>query len=112
MKFHPSGTCACKPFFKNIVTDTLPQEILQKIPKEAVVYGKLPAGYLLESVGAKGQQLDGIEIAPYHANLFVNKGSGSATAFYDLAKKYADLVKQKFGILLEPEVQLINLPKI
>ncbi|OGE38001.1 UDP-N-acetylenolpyruvoylglucosamine reductase [Candidatus Daviesbacteria bacterium RIFCSPLOWO2_01_FULL_39_12] len=109
---YPKGIKCPGSFFKNIVTDTLPQEILQKIPKEAVVYGKLPAGYLLESVGAKGQQLDGIEIAPYHANLFVNKGSGSATAFYDLAKKYADLVKQKFGILLEPEVQLINLPKI
>ncbi len=76
------------------------------------MYGKLPAGALLESVGAKGDSLDGIEIAPYHANLFVNKGEGTAKAFYDLAKKYVDLVKQKFGITLEPEVQLINLPPL
>lgn len=99
-------------FFKNIVADTLPKEILEKLPSEAIVYGKLPAGYLLEQVGAKGQKLDGIEIATYHANLFINKDSGTAKAFYDLAQKYARKVKEKFGISLEPEVQLINLPPL
>ena len=109
---YPLGIKCPGSFFKNIVADTLPKEILDKIPPEKIVYGKLPAGSLLEEVGAKGQSLDGIEITNYHANLFVNKGDGSAKAFYDLAKKYSDLVKQKFGITLEPEVQLINLPPL
>lgn len=109
---YPPGIKCPGSFFKNIVADTLPKEILEKIPKEAIVYGKLPAGYLLEQVGAKGDSLDGIYIADYHANLFINKGNGSAKAFYDLAKKYAEKVKGKFGITLEPEVQLINLPPL
>lgn len=109
---YPPGIKCPGSFFKNIVTETLPKEILDKIPKELIVYGKLPAGALLEMVGAKGQNLDGIEIASYHANLFINKGEGTAKAFYDLAKKYAQLVKEKFGIILEPEVQLINLPSL
>lgn len=109
---YPPGIKCPGSFFKNIMADTLPKEILDKIPKEAIVYGKLPAGYLLEQVGAKGDSLDGIYIADYHANLFINKGTGTAKAFYDLAKKNADLVKQKFGIILEPEVQLINLPPL
>ncbi len=108
---YPTGIKCPGSFFKNIVASTLPQEIAEKL-KDKIVYGKLPAGSLLESVGAKGATLGDIEIAPYHANLFINKGRGTAEDFYKLAKKYAELVKEKFGITLEPEVQLINLPKI
>jgi len=109
---YPKGIKCPGSFFKNIVASTLPKEILEKIPQELIVYGKLPAGALLEKVGAKGDSLDGIYIADYHANLFINKGSGSAESFYNFAKKYTELVYQKFGIKLEPEVQLINLPPI
>jgi len=109
---YPPGIKCPGSFFKNIVAETLPKDILDKIPPGKIVYGKLPAGALLEEVGAKGQSLDGIEIASYHANLFINKGAGSAKAFYDLAKTYAEKVKEKFGITLEPEVQLINLPPL
>lgn len=106
---YPPGIKCPGSFFKNIVASTLPQEILQKIPTDKITYGKISAGYLLEAVGAQGQSLDGIEIAPYHANLFINKGNGTADAFYNLAKKWAQRVKEKFGITLELEVQLINL---
>lgn len=109
---YPTGIKCPGSFFKNLVTSTLPPEILRNIPQEKIVYGKVPAGALLEEVGAKGQSVDGIEIASYHANLFINQGTGTAKAFYDLAKTYAEKVKEKFGIALEPEVQLINLPPL
>ncbi|MBU1031799.1 UDP-N-acetylmuramate dehydrogenase [Patescibacteria group bacterium] len=109
---YPPGIKSPGSFFKNIVASTLPKEVLAKIPAEKIVYGKLPAGTLLEEVGAKGQSLDGIEIASYHANLFINKDNGTAQAFYNLAKQYAQKVKEKFGIILVPEVQLINLPPL
>lgn len=109
---YPKGIKCPGSFFKNLVADELPKEILDRIPKEKITFGKISAGYLLEAVGALGQTSDGIEIANYHANLFINKGGGTAKAFYDLAKKYAEMVKEKFGITLEPEVQLINLPSL
>jgi len=109
---YPPGIKCPGSFFKNLVVDKLPKEVLKQIPEDKITYGKLSAGYLLETVGAQGQKLDGIEIASYHANLFVNKGGGTAKDFYELAKKYAQLVKDKFGIILEPEVQLINLPPL
>lgn len=109
---YPPGIKCPGSFFKNIVADILPKDILENIPQEKIIYGKIPAGSLLEDVGAKGQSLGTIEIAPYHANLFINKGNGKASDFYQLAKTYWKKVKQKFGIILEPEVQLINLPKI
>ncbi len=109
---YPPGIKCPGSFFKNLVAAEIPPEILKNIPPEKIVYGKVPAGALLEEVGAKGKSTDGIEIASYHANLFINHGSGTARAFHDLAKTYAEKVKTKFGIALEPEVQLINLPPI
>lgn len=108
---YPPGIRCPGSFFKNIVAETLSQEILAKIPAEKIVFGKVPAGALLEMVGAKGDKLDGIYIAPYHANLFVNSGGGTADDFYQLANKYWIKVKERFSVTLEPEVQLINLPK-
>ncbi len=99
-------------FFKNLIAAEIPAELLKNISPEKIMYGKLPAGALLEEVGARGQKLDGIEIATYHANLFINNGTGTAKAFYNLAKTYAQKVKEKFGITLEPEVQLVNLPPL
>ncbi len=109
---YPKGIKCPGSFFKNLIADKLPEEVLRNIPKEKIVYGKLPAGSLLEMVEAKGDFLGDIEIASYHANLFINKGSGKAADFHTLAKKYALKVKDKFGITLEPEVQLINLPSL
>ncbi len=109
---YPKGIKCPGSFFMNIIAENLPKEVLEKIPQDMIMYGKIPAGALLEEVGAKGDSIDGIEIAPYHANLFVNKGGGSAKDFYELAKKYKEKVKIKFGISLEPEVQLINLPPL
>lgn len=109
---YPAGTKCPGSFFKNLIAESLPKKILEKIPKEKIVYGKIPAGSLLEMVGAKGDYLGDIEIAPYHANLFLNKGEGTASDFYELAKKYVQKVKERFGITLESEVQLINLPPL
>ncbi len=109
---YPKGIKCPGSFFKNIVASDLPKEVLEKIPEDKIVYGKLPAGSLLEMVGAKGDKQGDIEIADYHANLFVNLGSGNAKDFYALAKKYVEKVREKFRINLEPEVQLINLPPL
>lgn len=109
---YPPGIKCPGSFFKNLVVSEIPQNISKNIPPEKIVYGKLPAGSLLEEVGAKGKSLDGVEISPNHANLFINRDGGTAKAFYQLAKTYSLKVLEKFGIRLEPEVQLINLPPL
>lgn len=109
---YPQGIKCPGSFFKNLIASSLSKEILDKIPPEKIVYGKLPSGSLLEMVGAKGDRQGQIQIAPYHANLFINLGHGTAKDFYELAKKYHQKVNEEFGIILEPEVQLINLPPL
>lgn len=109
---YPPGLKCPGSFFKNIVASDLPKEVLAKISEDKIMYGKIPAGALLEEVGAKGDQLGQIKIASNHGNTFINLGGGNALDFYNLAKKYAKKVKEKFRITLEPEVQLINLPPL
>lgn len=106
---YPDGLKSPGSFFKNVVLDGLPKDLLKKIPAEKVIFGKIPAGYLLEVVGAKGARIGDVQIAPYHGNLFLNLAEGKASDFLKLATIYRDKVSERFGINLEPEVQVVGL---
>jgi len=106
-KYKPGLRCPGS-YFKNVLVKDLARKSLDKIPEGKIMYEKVPAGYLLEAVGAKGVKKGKIKIAGHHANLFVNTDGGKATDFYQLATEYAKKVEKKFGIKLEPEVQLIG----
>lgn len=97
-------------FFKNVLIKDVPEESLHLIPPERDYYGKIPAWFFLNEVGARGNSLRQIKIADSHGNTFMNLGEGTAEDFYKLAQKYWVKVKRQFGIELEPEVQLIGLP--
>jgi UDP-N-acetylmuramate dehydrogenase len=66
------------------------------------------AGRLIEAAGLKGVQIGSAEISSQHANYFINHDQTRAEdmkILIDLAKK---TVKDKFGIILELEVELIG----
>lgn len=110
-KYWPSLLCPGS-FFKNIVVEKikptiLKKKLLSKIPKEKINYGKLPSGYLLESVGAKGMRCGKIKVAEHHGNLIYNSGNGKSKDIIKLAKILKDRVKKKFGINLEEEIQYL-----
>lgn len=105
---YPPGLLCPGSFFKNIRAQDLSAEVLRRIPPEKIVYGKVPAGYLLEAVGARGKSFGGVEIASYHGNLFFNTGGGTAREFWSLAEEQRRRVEKKFGIRLQPEVQLVG----
>jgi UDP-N-acetylmuramoylalanine--D-glutamate ligase len=95
-------------FFKNVEVSRVTPASLKLIPPEKIVFGKIPAGFLLESVGAKGAKKGKIAVSPTHANFFVNLGGGTAKDCFDLAMILRKKVKDKFGIVLFPEVQIIG----
>ncbi len=87
---HPlDGTCGC--FFKNIPD-----------PKEK--FGKLPAGRLLEQVGAIGMTYGGAAVFEKHANMIVNTGNATSQDIRSLADILKQKVFDRFHILLEEEV--------
>lgn len=108
---YPPGILCPGSFFKNIEVKNLNLEQLKLIPKDKIIFGKVPAGYLLEAVGAKGMKQGKIQVADYHGNLIINTGGGCASDFYKLTQVLQDKVKAKFGIDLEPEVQLVGFSK-
>ncbi len=102
---YPTGIKCPGSFFKNILASSLSAQQLKNIPADKINHGKIPAGYLLEEVGAKGMKVGGARVADYHGNLIINDGQATASDIWTLATKLEDLVKQKFAIQLEPEVQ-------
>lgn len=105
---YPPGVKCPGSFFKNVLLKEVSAESLKKIPEDKIIFGKIPSGYLMQAVGANGASKGRVEIAEYHGNLIINKGGGKAKDFIDLANHYRDKVEKKFGIKLEPEVQLVG----
>jgi UDP-N-acetylmuramate dehydrogenase len=106
-KYPPTMRCAGS-IFKNLLISSLPESITSQLPPGVVVEGKLPAGWLLEQVGAKGVRRGDIQVATYHANTVYNDGEGTSS---DLCALIADLkarVNARFGITLEEEVQFVG----
>ena len=66
------------------------------------------AGRLIEECGLKGKRIGGAEISELHANFFPNVDGASAQDVKDLIDLARDEVMKKFGIELEPEVQLLG----
>jgi UDP-N-acetylmuramoylalanine--D-glutamate ligase len=107
-----SGPLACPgSFFKNVLVSDVSKEALTQIPKNKITFDKIPAGYLLESVGAMGMKKGKIEVSSFHANFIINTGGGTASDYYSLVMDLRQKIKEKYGIILEPEVQMIGFSK-
>ena len=103
-KYKPNLRCPGS-FFKNILVKDVSKKALGRVDKSKIIEGKIPAGYLLDEVGAKGMRVGGIEIAGFHGNLFINKGGGTAADIRKLSRILKSKVKKKFGIELEEEIR-------
>jgi len=68
---------------------------------------RIAAGYFLEQAGVKGLKCGNAEVYLKHANFIVNPGGASAKEVLDLAKMMKVAVLEKFGLLLEEEVQYL-----
>jgi UDP-N-acetylmuramate dehydrogenase len=106
---YPKGFASPGSLFKNILFDTLSQEVQAKIPASWVMYGnKLPVGKLLESLGLQGFIHGKIQMRPTHANIMTNLGGATYENAKETVKILQSKVKEKFGIDIEPEVRFID----
>lgn len=69
---------------------------------------EVPAGKLIEELGLKNFFIGGARISEIHGNFIVNDGSASAEAILTLIKKICAVAKQKRGIELNTEVQIVG----
>jgi UDP-N-acetylmuramate dehydrogenase len=66
------------------------------------------AGRLIEACGLKGFQHGGAQIAHKHANYIVNVGGATSADVRAVVAHVQQQVKARFGVWLEPEVQLLG----
>jgi UDP-N-acetylmuramate dehydrogenase len=66
------------------------------------------AGRLIEACGLKGVRAGAAAISDRHANVIVNRGGARAVDVLDLMRRMRDGVREKFGITLSPEVEMLG----
>jgi UDP-N-acetylmuramate dehydrogenase len=99
-------------FFKNVFVkkDKL-AKLLEKYPdiphfaEDGLI--KIPAGWLIEQCKWKGRRLGNVGVHKKHALVLVNYGKATGEEVIELANKIIASVKEKFGLDLVPEVNLI-----
>ena len=102
----------CGSFFKN---PELPAAVLERIrtnyptaPGYALPHDrvKIPAGWLIEQCGWKGKKVGNTGCYEKQALVLVNHGGATGEEVRQLAHAIIDSVKVKFGVDLEPEVNI------
>lgn len=100
-------------FFKN---PTIPLEQFEKLKEffpEIQGYPngnfvKVPAGWLIENAGWKGKQIGNVASHKLQALVIINAtGEATGKEIYDFSTMIIDSVKEKYGIELEREVNIV-----
>lgn len=99
-------------FFKNPIVSNQKLSELKSIHPTIVSYpfgdqSKLAAGWLIEQAGWKGYRENHVGCHEKQALVLVNHGTASGAEILNLANKIKDSIKQKFGVDLEMEVNII-----
>jgi UDP-N-acetylmuramate dehydrogenase len=100
-------------FFKNPVVPNATFAALKKDFPGIVGYPgqgdetKLAAGWLIEQCGWKGKRFGDAGVHKDQALVLVNYGEAKGSEIYDLSQRVLDSVKEKFGVMLEREVNII-----
>lgn len=109
---HPLGVPSAGCVFKNLSAGPKTKKagleekypLLKKFNEEGVV----PAGYLLDKAGLKGERVGGARVSEEHANFVVNEGGAGAREVRRLIQKMKKVVKKEFGVELEEEIQYLG----
>jgi UDP-N-acetylmuramate dehydrogenase len=100
-------------FFTNpIVSAEIAAALPEGAPKWPTADGrvKTSAAWLIENSGIdKGQAHGGARISTKHVLALTNSGSATAEELVQLARDVRTSVQEKFGITLEPEVNLVGI---
>jgi UDP-N-acetylmuramate dehydrogenase len=99
-------------FFKNPTVEITLLEQIQKNYPDIPNYPaenkrKLAAGWLIEKAGWKGRTFDNYGVHKLQALVLVNYGNCTGQEIFDLSSQIIQDVFEKFGVLLEREVNIL-----
>lgn len=101
-------------FFKNPIIDLAHYQQLKEKHPDLPSYPvaeqdkvKVPAGWLIDRAGWKGKQVGQTGTHKNQALVLINRGTAEGREIYELSETIAQDVRQKYGITLEREVNII-----
>ena len=100
-------------FFKNPIVSLNLLELIKKKYPNVVYYEinenefKIAAGWLIERAGWKGKKFNNYGVHEKQALVLVNYGLANGMEIFELSEKIILDIKDKFGITLEREVNII-----
>lgn len=109
----PAVTGNAGSFFKNPIVPAAHAAALQvnhpSIPVYTIdnQYVKIPAGWLIEQAGWKGKHHGRVGVHDRQALVLVNLGGASGKEIFEFSSLIIDDIRNKFGIQLEREVNII-----
>lgn len=66
------------------------------------------AGKLIQDAGLRGFQVGGAQVSEKHCGFVINKENATAADIWELMQQVSAIVKEKFGVELEPEVKRLG----
>lgn len=66
------------------------------------------AGKLIQDAGLRGFQVGGAQVSEKHCGFVINKDNATAADILELMRQVSAIVKEKFGVDLEPEVKRLG----
>jgi UDP-N-acetylmuramate dehydrogenase len=103
----------CGSFFKNpVISNALAEKIRRDFPNAPIfkndINSKIPASFLIDSTGLKGETVSNIVIHPRNAVILTNPHNAQYKDLVEAKDTIINKVCDRFNIILEPEVNIIN----
>ena len=101
-------------FFKNPVISQVQFNAIQNTYPDVPSFPqsqqqvKIPAAWLIDKAGFKGQTRGGIQCHPKHALVLTNANNGNGSELLSFAREIVQSVKTQFNVELHNEVRLIG----
>lgn len=105
-----AGSAGC--LFKNF--EILDEKELQRLtakndlPSEMLSARRISAGWLIDHLDLKGQQIGAAKLSEKHANFVLNTGSATADQVVQLIALIKSRVRNKYGIELQEEIVYVG----
>ena len=111
-------TLALQKGEKDAIKARMDELRIQRTTKQPLEYPsagstfKRPEGYfagkLIQDAGLRGFQVGGAQVSEKHCGFVVNKENATAADVLELMRQVSAIVKEKFGVELEPEVKRLG----
>lgn len=110
---HPIEYGCAGSIFKNVPTDQHTYEVVQRF-KDVIKndpFPVIPTAAIIDNAGLKGYKIGDAKISEKHPNYIINLGNAKASDIISLIEYEVKVIKEKYGINLEVEPQLLGFDK-